>query len=108
MLSNAEESQTQAFINKIDKEWQGDVDLKTRYYMSTAKWLAEKLKDTNDDCKAKDVEFSIVVSQYCTEILDLKKQLEIVTKERDGLQQQYTSDVYKNPDNEISDRFYPR
>lgn len=46
-------------------------------------WLANKFKEINDELKA-------------------------VTRERDGLQQQYTSNVYKNPNNEISDRFYPR
>lgn len=89
---------------EIDNGWTPEVDKLIRDVI----WLAEKLKDTNDDCKLKDVEFRIVVGQYITEILDLKKQLEKITKERDGLQQQYTSDVYKNPKNEISDRFYPR
>lgn len=107
MLTEEEERRLESFFVS-DLELLEDHTRGPEFYTNAVKWLADRLKDTNDDCKLKDVEFSIVVSQYCTEILDLKKQLEIITKERDGLQQQYTSDVYKNPDNEISDRFYPR
>jgi tRNA(Phe) wybutosine-synthesizing methylase Tyw3 len=51
MLSKEEELKLTTFLEVADKPLKKDILYSTEFYVKAVRWLAEKLKETNDELK---------------------------------------------------------
>lgn len=88
MLSKEEEYRLAAFLGVLRRDikegFTQDPDIELKNYL----WLAEKLKETNDELKK------------LRELMDKAEVADVIEK--------LTSSLYHNPKNDISDRWYSR
>ncbi len=60
MLSKEEEQRLAAFLGTTRVDLEKDVTYASEYYVSSVRWLAEKLKECNDALKVKPQEVLVV------------------------------------------------
>lgn len=127
MLSEGDEERLLFLLETDYSRTANGMIINPRAYAITYLWLAEKLKEINDENKelanalgdvstkfatlsSKVVKLS-ELSGYDLDDLEYVENWKALPKEKiimEQLQTDLIHEVYKNPKNEISDRFYPR
>ena len=112
MLNKDEELRLASFIDSLKDDVQKEreeADLTPRALL----WLAEKLKETNDQLKKISTNLDELMTKEWGKHWERNKEED--DKESKLIEQQdyeepvsNAPEVYKHPKNEISDRFYPR